>query len=210
MPFQNWHKEFNKFWTEHLKVSKTFALIGSFWAKYILFELQKYRGVIFHDTEELCKFWRKTDLWFEKRLEKFGKISTEHLKRSKLGLWWDPFIQSRKGMTLKFTEELCVMTMKKNTKFEKELTCHFKTDMRNLRILTPALENLKKLVFNWLLWPKYIMFQLRKVQRSYVWWHWRLMQNLKKKWLALSKMTGGIWQAFKNDLKNLANIHRLK
>ena len=35
-------------------------------------------------------------------------------------------------MTLKFTEKLCVMTMKNNAKFEKELTCHFKTDMSNL------------------------------------------------------------------------------
>ena len=42
---------------------------------YILFELQKYRGVIFYDTEEICKFCRKTDLWLEKRLEKFGKFS---------------------------------------------------------------------------------------------------------------------------------------
>ena len=84
--FQNWHKEFDKFWPEHLKVSKIFTLMGSFWAKYILFELKKYRGVIFHDTEEICKFWRKTDLWFEKGLEKFGKFSPEHLKVSKLGL----------------------------------------------------------------------------------------------------------------------------
>ena len=44
----------------------------------------------------------------------------------------DPFIQSRKGMALKLTEELCVMTMKNNAKFEKELTYNFKTDMRNL------------------------------------------------------------------------------
>ena len=35
-------------------------------------------------------------------------------------------------MTLKFTEELCVMTMKNNAKFEEELTFHFKTDMKNL------------------------------------------------------------------------------
>ena len=35
-------------------------------------------------------------------------------------------------MSLKSTEELCVMTMKKDAKFEEELTCHFKTDMRNL------------------------------------------------------------------------------
>ena len=40
---------------------------------------------------------------------------------SKLGLSWNPFVQSRKGMTLKFAEELCVMTMKNNAKFEEEL-----------------------------------------------------------------------------------------
>ena len=35
-------------------------------------------------------------------------------------------------MTLKFTEQLCVMTMEINAKFEEELTFHFKTDMKNL------------------------------------------------------------------------------
>ena len=35
-------------------------------------------------------------------------------------------------MSLKFTEELCVMTMKNNTKFGEELACRFKIDMRNL------------------------------------------------------------------------------
>ena len=38
--FQNWHEEFDKFWSEHLKVSKIFILMCSFWAKYILFELK--------------------------------------------------------------------------------------------------------------------------------------------------------------------------
>ena len=35
-------------------------------------------------------------------------------------------------MTLKFTGEFCTMTMKNDTKFEEELTCQFKADMRNL------------------------------------------------------------------------------
>ena len=35
-------------------------------------------------------------------------------------------------MSLKFTGEFCVMTMKNDAKFEKELTCQFKIDMRNL------------------------------------------------------------------------------
>ena len=36
--------------------SKKSVLIGSLRPKYLLFELQKYRGVIFHDTEDLCTF----------------------------------------------------------------------------------------------------------------------------------------------------------
>ena len=35
-------------------------------------------------------------------------------------------------MSSKFTGELCVMTMKNNTKFEEEMTCQFKMDIRNL------------------------------------------------------------------------------
>ena len=105
---------------------KICVLIGSLWPQYIMFELQKYSGVIFHDTEGLCKFWIKTDLWFEKWHEKFGKFFPKPLKVPKLELWWDPFVQSRKGMNLKFTEELCVMAKKNNAKFKEELTCHFK------------------------------------------------------------------------------------
>ena len=35
-------------------------------------------------------------------------------------------------MSLKFSEELCIMKMKNDSKFEEELTCHFK--------LTPQFE----------------------------------------------------------------------
>ena len=35
-------------------------------------------------------------------------------------------------MTSKFTGELSVMTIENDTKFQEELTCQFKTDMRNL------------------------------------------------------------------------------
>ena len=41
---------------------------------------------------------------------------------SKLVLSWDSFVQSTKCMSLKFTEESCVMAMKNDAKFEKELT----------------------------------------------------------------------------------------
>ena len=63
---------------------------------------------------------------------------------SKLGLSWDPFVQNRKCMSLKFTEELCVMTMKNDTKIEEELTCHFKIDMRNLTDFDPSTQKSPK------------------------------------------------------------------
>ena len=48
-------------------------------------------------------------------------------------------------MTLKLTEELCVMTMKNNAKFEEELTFHFKTDMRNLTNFDWSTQKSKKI-----------------------------------------------------------------
>ena len=80
-------------------------------------EQTSYLSRQWSDTQVLKKNWLV--VW---KIEKFGKFSPEHLKVSKLGLWWDLFVQSRKGMTLKFPEELCVMAMKNNAKFEEELT----------------------------------------------------------------------------------------
>ena len=83
-PFQCWHEDLDEFWPEHLKVSKIFILTGSFWAKYILFEIKKYRGVICHDNEELRKTWRGTDLLFQSWHEEFHKFWPEHSKVSKI------------------------------------------------------------------------------------------------------------------------------
>ena len=115
--FQKW-QGFGEFRPEYSKVSNIFTLFGSFCAKYIIFDVKKYRGVIFHYTEEWCKIWRKNDLWFGKWHKEYDKCSPEHWKVSKLGLWWDPFVQSRKCMNLKVTEELCLVTMKNDAKFE--------------------------------------------------------------------------------------------
>ena len=101
--FQNLHKECDEFWLKQLKVSKIYTLMGCFWPKFIMFELKKYRGVIFHDTKKWCKIWWKNDLWFGKLHEEFGKFSPEQTKVSKLELLLGPFIQSRKCISLKVT-----------------------------------------------------------------------------------------------------------
>ena len=133
LSFQNW-QDFDEFWPEHSKISKICTLLmGCLWPKYIMFDLKKYRGVMFGSTEYWCKIWRKTDFCFQKWHEEFEKFSPEHLKVSKLGLWWDSFVQSWKCMSLRFTGELCVMRMKNGPKIEEELTSQFKTGMINLR-----------------------------------------------------------------------------
>ena len=115
-------QKFGEFGSEHTKVSKTCTLVGPFCAKYITFELKKYRYVIFHETEASYKIWRKTDLWFGKWHEKFSKFSQNTWKCQNLGF---------DGI-------------------------------------------------------------LKKLQRSYLQWHWKMMNNLKTNWLVVSKLTWGI------------------
>ena len=47
-------------------------------------------------------------------------------------------------MSLKFTGELCVMTMNNDAKIEEELTCQFKSDMRNLTNFDPSTQKSQK------------------------------------------------------------------
>ena len=55
-------------------------------------------------------------------------------------------------MSLKFTEELYVMTMQNDAKLEEELTYQFKSDMRNLTNFDPITQksnlHFKRLVLN--------------------------------------------------------------
>ena len=57
-------------------------------------------------------------------------------------------------MSLKLTDELCVMTMENDAKFEEELTCRFKIDKVNLTNFDPALKCLENLHFNGILFNK--------------------------------------------------------
>ena len=96
LPFQNGLEEFDKFWPEHSKVSKICSLVGSLYTKYVMFELKKYKEVLFHGTEEWRKIWRKTDLWYGKLHEEFGKFWPEHSKVSNIctlmGSFWPKYI----------------------------------------------------------------------------------------------------------------------
>ena len=72
------------------------------------------------------------------------------------------------------------------------------------QILTRALEKSKKIFcFNWLLVTKVYIVWASKVQRSYLSWHWRDMQILKKNWLVVWKKTWEMWQIFIRALESV-------
>ena len=85
------------------------------------------------------------------------------------------------------------MKLKRDTKFEEESTCRFKIDIKNLTNFDLSTRLLNKVYIVW----------AKKVQRSYLSWHWRVMQNLKKNWLVAWKMTWGIWQIFTRALESV-------
>ena len=124
--FQNW-QEFGEFWPKHYKVSKICTLIAPFRAKYIIFDLKKYRGVIFHDTEDPCKILRKTCSWFGKWHEDFGKLSPEHSKISKIctlmSCFWPKCkmfeLKKYRGVIFNGTEHWCKIWRKTDLCFQK-------------------------------------------------------------------------------------------
>ena len=168
------------------------------WPKHIIFELKKYRGDMFDGTEYWCKIWRKTDLYFQKWHEKFGKFSPEHLKVSKFWLWWDSFIKSWKCMRLKFTGELFVMTMKKDVKLEEELTCRFKLTSGLCWVLTRALRILQISHF----------FRLPLTKVCNVWVK-KSTEELCLMTLKIdAKFVGKLICTFKHDMRNLGSFHQ--
>ena len=72
-----------------------------------------------------------------------------------------------------------------------------------LQILTQALKCLKICTLMGSFWPRYMTFQLKKIQRIYFSWHWRVIKNLKKNWLLVWKITWRIWQIFNRALGSL-------
>ena len=71
------------------------------------------------------------------------------------------------------------------------------------QILTWALESLKDIHFNGLLLSKVCILWAKNVQRSYLLWHWRAMQYLKKNWIVAWKMTWRILQIFTRALESV-------
>ena len=115
-----------------LEILKISTLIGSFCGKHLIWPKKvqsKYLSYHWRVTQNLKKNWRV--VW-----------------KMAWGIWdFDRILLSKVEniyISLKFTEELCVMTMKNDAKFEEELTCCFKINMRNLMNFDPRTQKSQK------------------------------------------------------------------
>ena len=139
-----------------------FNFLGNFCPKYMRFEIKKYRGVIFNDTERWCNIWINSDLAVSKMASRIGWIFIRALKVWKTAQW-----------------SLCEKCP--NTEFF--LVCifpHLDWIRRDTGKYgpekTPYLDTFHAV--NGLFVSIAYNVSARKSQRNYVSWHWRVIQNL--------------------------------
>ena len=143
-----------------------------------------------------------------------ASIGKSHFENWKFSLWCATFIKSKLCLSQKGTDELCIITLKNDAKFEEELT--LENDMRDLANFEPTLESLRICTLMGSFGLKFIMFELKKYRgvmrqytkynvwakelyRSFVAWQRRMMQYLKKRWMVVWNMTEGIWLTFADE-----------
>ena len=68
-----------------IRNSRNCTLMGCFWPKYIMFELKRYRWVMFDGTEYWCKIWRKTDFAFKNDKRSLANFQQNTFKSLKIG-----------------------------------------------------------------------------------------------------------------------------
>ena len=123
---------------------QNFTSMGYFCPKYMWFELKKYGGVIFYETEQWCEIWINP-AWpygFKNGMRNWVNFQYSAQKSEKLYI--NGFFLS-KGLCFskKTSEGLCVMTLKGNAKFKEKATCDLKNHIRHLVNFVRADKSLK-------------------------------------------------------------------
>ena len=89
------------------------------------------------------------------------------------------------------------MTLQSDTKSKEKLTRSFKCDMKNFVNYHPITQKVQNSAAMGYFCPKYLKFELKKIRKSYLSWHWTMISNLNKPWPC----------GFKNGLRNWVNFH---
>ena len=113
------------------------------------------------------------------------------------------FCQKHVSFRWKSTEELSLMTRESDAKFEKKLAHGLKNGMTNLVNFNVSSGISENLHFDVLLLSIAYKVSAKKVQKSYLSWHWRVIQTLNKNSFFVWKMTWEIWWILTRAVENL-------
>ena len=95
------------------------------------------------------------------------------------------------------------MTLKGDAIFKEKLTGGLKNNTKNLVNFHASNRKFENLHFDGLLLLVAYKVLAKKIQKSYLSWHWRMIQTLKKNGLFVWKMTWGIWWVLTRAVESL-------
>ena len=96
-----------------------------------------------------------------------------------------------------YTEYLSPIALKSDAKFKRKTDMWFQIWHEEFGEFSPNYLKVRKLYFDGLFLSKVYEVWAKKIQRSYLSWHWTVMQNLNKPWPC----------GFKNGMRNWVNFH---
>ena len=89
-------------------------------------------------------FEGKLTCGFKNDMRNLANFNQSMFESLKIGTFMGSFYPKQKMLELKTYRGVCVTAMKNDTKFEEELTCQFKIDMRNLTDFDPSTRKAQK------------------------------------------------------------------
>ena len=132
------------------------------------------------------KFGEKSTCPFKIGITNLTNFDVNTRKSQKIFILMGSFWANYIFFELKKYKEVIFHETEEDPKFGEKSTCRFKIDIRNLTNFDLSTQLLNKVYIFW----------AKKVRRSYLSWHWRVMQNLKKLTCCLE------------NERNMANFHQ--
>ena len=170
-----------------------------FWPKYIMFQLKRYRGVIFDCTQDWYKVWKKN--WLVLPKIDMRNLTNFHQSTCLESLWIGTLMAS-----------ICLKLKMYELKIYRRAMRHYKKEWsKTWREIDLSVQNwheefykfrranlkFSKFCFNGLLLTKVYVWTKKSIEKLFF-----MALNID------TKVEGGMTCAFKNDMKNLANCHQ--
>ena len=135
-----------------------------------------------------------------------SQILTRALEKSKKFFCFNWLLVTKVFIVWATKVQRSYLSLKSYAHFEEKLNCSLKKDLRNLANSYQGTWNCQNCDFGGDLLSKVEKVWPSDLQRSNVSWQWRIIQNLKRNSLVISKLTWKIECFLTQALENLKNI----